>query len=66
VAVGTPLLLNAAYGVSLVDAVVGQEWSDSYIGQLRKLSINFLAEAQQFNRFLDRLGRSRNQPCCRI
>ena len=58
--VGTPLLLNATHEVSLVDAVVGEKWSNPNIAQLRKLSINSLTEAQQFNRFLDWFGRSCN------
>ena len=40
------LLLNAAYGVSLVDAIVGEERSYSKISQFCKLSINHVAKAQ--------------------
>jgi hypothetical protein len=35
--------------------------SNSYIGQLRKLSINPLAKTQQFNRLLNWFGRSREE-----
>ena len=60
VAIGGPLLLNAAYGVSLIDAIVGEERNYSKISQFCKLSINHVAETQHLNRFLDRLGRSTN------
>ena len=54
-------LLDAANRVSLEDAIVGERWSDPNIGQLRKISINVLPKTQ-FNRLLNRLGRSCDEP----
>ena len=55
-------MLDAANRVSLEDAIVGEGWSDPNIGQLCKLSINVLPKTQQFNRLLNRLGRSCDEP----
>jgi len=48
--------------VSLEDAIVGERWGDPNIGQLCKISINVLTKTQQFDRFPNRFGRSRDEP----
>jgi len=55
-------LLETTNRVSLEDAIVGKGWGDPNIGQLCKLSINVLTKTQQFDRFLNRFGRNRDEP----
>jgi hypothetical protein len=60
-AIGGPLL-NAAYRISLENAIVGEKWSYPDIGQLRKLLINARAKTQQFDRVLNWFRRCRGEP----
>jgi hypothetical protein len=54
-----PITNRTTIRVSPEDAIVGEGWGDPNIGQLCKLSINVLTKTQQFDRFLNRFGRSR-------